>query len=151
REIHIWSRLDHESIALFHGFVYHLDGTPAMVLPWYPNGSADVYLRNHPNANPMTLIWQITSGIEYLHDRGVVHGDIKGANVMVDDMGHAKLIDFGLSRVLETVAGTPAFTLSVVSFSIRWCAPELILVENAHASQATDVYAWASTALQVFH
>jgi serine/threonine protein kinase len=70
---------------------------------------------------------------------------------MVDDAGHAKLIDFGLSRLLETVGGTPVFTLSIVSFSVRWCAPELILVENAHATQATDVYAWGSTVLQVFH
>jgi serine/threonine protein kinase len=70
---------------------------------------------------------------------------------MVDDAGHAKLIDFGLSRLLETVADTPVFTLSIVSFSVRWCAPELILVENARATQATDVYAWASTVLQVCH
>ncbi|KAF8496059.1 kinase-like domain-containing protein, partial [Gautieria morchelliformis] len=125
-EIDIWSQLDHESISLFHGLLYHLDRTPAMVSPWYPNGSADIYLHNHPNANPMTLIWQITTGIEYVHNHGVVHSDIKGANVMVDDMGHSKLIDFSLSCVLETVASTPVFTLSVMSFSIRWCAPELI-------------------------
>lgn len=67
---------------------------------------------------------------------------------MVDDTGHAKLIDFGLSRLLEAAVGHSGFTLSSLSFSIRWCAPEL-LVGDAQVTTATDVYSWASTALQV--
>jgi serine/threonine protein kinase len=70
---------------------------------------------------------------------------------MVGDTGNSKLIDFGLSRLLETVAGTPVFTLSIVSFSVRWCAPKLIMGENPQDTQATDVYARASTALQPSH
>ena len=56
REVRVWSLLDHDNIALFHGVICHLDGTPGMVSPWYPNGSADVYLRNHPSVNPMKLV-----------------------------------------------------------------------------------------------
>lgn len=70
---------------------------------------------------------------------------------MVDKTGHAKLIDFGLSRVLDAVVGPSGLTRSTISFSIRWSAPELILDNNAQVTTATDVYALASTVLQVRH
>lgn len=70
---------------------------------------------------------------------------------MVDDTGHAKLIDFGLSRLLDAVVGPSGFTRSTVSFSVRWSAPELVLDNDAQVTTATDVYGLASTALQVCH
>ena len=52
----IWDLLDHENVAVFHGVVYNSNGAPAIVSPWYANGSADVYLRQHPDTNPMTIV-----------------------------------------------------------------------------------------------
>jgi len=68
---------------------------------------------------------------------------------MVDEAGHAKLIDFGLSRLLDSVSGTTGFMMSTVYFSIRWCAPELVSSDNAQVTKSTDVYSYASTVLAV--
>ena len=68
---------------------------------------------------------------------------------MIDKSGYAKLIDFGLARLIDSVAGASGQTTSCVAFSIRWCAPELARTEETKTTKASDVYAFASTALQV--
>ncbi|GJJ13662.1 hypothetical protein Clacol_007918 [Clathrus columnatus] len=150
RETKIWRLLNHDNIASFYGVVFNSSGTPALVSPWYENSSADVYLQKNPSINPMNLIWEIVLGVEYLHQHDIVHGDLKGANVMVDSSGHAKLIDFGFSRIIDTVTGiTGGITMTTIAFSTRWCAPELLLSDHAQVTKEADVYAFASTALQL--
>ncbi|KAF8589907.1 kinase-like protein, partial [Ramaria rubella] len=148
REVRVWKELDHESIAEFYGVVSDSNNTPAIISPWYDRGSVNIYLKDNPQAVPMKSLWEIVLGVEYLHENNVVHGDLKGGNVMVDSKGHAKLIDFGLSRLIDSVAG-PGLTTSSVSFSIRWCAPELVQSDDSPTTKASDVYAFASTALEL--
>lgn len=45
---------------------------------------------------------QILEGVNYLHNEGVIHRDIKAANILVDHDGTIKLTDFGTSKVIET-------------------------------------------------
>lgn len=55
REVNVWKLLDHESVANYHGVVYH-SNKPAIVSSWYVNGCADVYLRDHPEVNPLKTV-----------------------------------------------------------------------------------------------
>ncbi|KAF8676698.1 hypothetical protein AX14_004845 [Amanita brunnescens Koide BX004] len=62
---------------------------------------------------------EVAQGIQYIHSEGVVHGDLRGANVLLDDDFHVQIADFGLTRISEATA-TQSGTLHY-----NFAAPEL--------------------------
>jgi mitogen-activated protein kinase kinase kinase len=73
-------------------------------LEYVPGGSVAALLRNYGAfEEPLVrnFVRQILEGLHYVHERGIVHRDIKGANVLVDNKGGIKISDFGISKKLE--------------------------------------------------
>ncbi|KAF9259164.1 kinase-like protein, partial [Marasmius fiardii PR-910] len=100
-------------------------------------------------------ICDIVSGLEYLHSLrpAVVGGDIKGANVLVDESCNCLLSDFGLSKTITQTTGLSTNTGNSLGGCIGWMAPELFdfSVENGQKQYKSprDVYAFGCTVLEV--
>lgn len=79
-------------------------------------------------------------GLTYLHERGIIHRDLKCANVLVDNMGVVKLSDFGASKnILQNVGATGSVKLSkTITGSPYWMAPEV--VKKVGHSKAADIW-----------
>ena len=116
----------------------------------------------HDDAHLMTWLLQILdvlSGLSYLHKNNIVHGDIKGANVLVDSQGRACLADLGLSRLIDTQIDTWTSIQSTIApwGTLLWQAPELLkaqLEDQEHLPAPTtfsDIYAFGCLAYEVTH
>ncbi|KAF7974108.1 hypothetical protein HWV62_13435 [Athelia sp. TMB] len=125
REIRVWMPLDHPNITPFLGVVEGLGPLSAMVSHYCSKGNINQYIIDNPNEDRLKLIIGIASGLAYLHSLDLLHGDLKGHNVLIDDEGSPRLADFGKSRVVERRGFTTAFTGTA-----RYMAPELTVISD---------------------
>ncbi|KAG8782370.1 hypothetical protein FRC12_020903 [Ceratobasidium sp. 428] len=118
-----------------------------MVSLWAKNGSLSSYLEKYPRTDRCNMSTQICNGVVYLHRSGVIHGDLKGNNVLVSERGVPIITDFG-NAILEQ--GTMQFTetMKQSGFTPRWAAPE-ILDDQVRQSKEADVYALGITILEI--
>ncbi|KAG8766403.1 hypothetical protein FRC12_006907 [Ceratobasidium sp. 428] len=114
-----------------------------MISPWIEPGNFYKFIALFPEADRTDLCLQVTNGLSYLHEKGVVFGDLKAQNVLIDYEGTVKITDFGLSvlrdsSVLFSSTGNPG------GGTARWMAPELFEESSVRSNEA-DVYALAMT------
>jgi serine/threonine-protein kinase len=117
------SALDHPNI----GTIYTIeesadeDRTPFIVMAFYEGETVYAKIRRGalPAAQAVEIATQVARGLAAAHAHHIVHRDIKPGNVIVNDQGLAKIVDFGLARVIhssaETVTGTVAGTAAYMS------------------------------------
>lgn len=138
-EAHNVARLrGHPSIATLIDLVHvELKGRqfPVMVMEYVAGRSCAEHLVEHPVSVPRTLRWarEIADALEYAHDRGVLHCDLKPQNIQVTEDDTIKVLDFGIARALygptaaDTVIGT-----------IPYMAPEQL--RERRYTEAGDIY-----------
>ncbi|KAL4066210.1 kinase-like domain-containing protein [Scleroderma citrinum] len=148
KELHSWSKLNHENVLPLIGIATQFDYTLSIVSPWMKKGDARNFVRDK-SVDPRPLIEGIASGLCYLHNcipTPLYHEDVKGANVLISEDGRALLTDFGLSFLTDST-----FSMSTpgrVGGSLPWIPPEML--DGGEASTAGDVWAFAMTALELF-
>ncbi|KAF9648137.1 kinase-like protein [Thelephora ganbajun] len=127
REIIGWKHLSHPNILPLLGVSVLTDPHCFRILTeWMPNGNVMRYARSNPEANRLRLLSETASGVAYLHDLGVVHGDLKGANILVDNTGNAHVADFGLMTTIDLSTSILSETVISSGGTVCWMSPELL-------------------------
>ncbi|KAG8959908.1 hypothetical protein FRC03_007314 [Tulasnella sp. 419] len=152
-EILIWSSLNHPNIAHLHGFTKpdQPDDMPTIISQWYTNSNIIKWLMRNTTANRMLLLRDISSSIVYLHSQYIVHGDIKGENVLIDDSQNPRLIDFGLAHFVDVYARDLEIAVALSSVhlggTLRFSSPELL--ESGRSTDKSDLWALGCLATQL--
>lgn len=142
-EIDLLKNLDHPNIVKYRGFVKSSESLN-IILEYCENGSLHSISKNFGKF-PENLVGiymsQVLHGLLYLHEQGVIHRDIKGANILTTKYGLVKLADFGVATRTTTfhessVVGTP-----------YWMAPEVI--ELSGATTASDIWSLGCTVIEL--
>lgn len=93
-----------------------------------------------PWGETLELLRQVSDALEYAHDQGIVHRDIKPHNILLDPRSGAMLSDFGFARLVGTSSLTQSVSGGIVG-TPAYIAPEIW--DGAQATPATDVYSLA--------
>jgi hypothetical protein len=143
REGRLLARLAHPHIArLIDAGV--TAGRPYLILEYVRGTRIDDYCsqRALPPDGRIRLILDVLGALAHAHSNLVIHRDIKPTNILVTEDGQAKLLDFGIAKLLGSEAGSeadaPATRIEDAAFTPEYAAPEQILGEPP--STATDVY-----------
>ena len=125
REMKIMKHLRHPNVVEFLGACMSQQSL-CLLTEYMPNGSLEDYLtrlrregRRMREGRVVSMSLDVVKGLNWLHHKGIIHRDLKSANILLDAAGKAKLSDFGLSHVRRRrdesmngyhgVAGTPSY------------------------------------------
>ncbi|KAK1228990.1 hypothetical protein PQX77_007965 [Marasmius sp. AFHP31] len=155
REAIVWQQLHHPNLLPFMG-LYYLDKAReqlCLVSPWMDRGNLVRYLKDTPReaVDHQALAYDVASGLAHLHSMKIVHGDLKGVNVLMTPEERACITDFGLSRVADTHSLRLSSTTRQASGTTRWLAPELLQSDPPSSiSMSSDMYAYACVCYEIF-
>jgi len=118
-EGHVHCDLHHPGIAAFHE-MFVCDGRPCLVMEYVDGETLYSRIRRLgplPVDQALAVVLHLCDALGYLHERGVLHRDVKSANVKITSRGMVKLIDFGIAKrqrtrgitTIGTVLGTPEY------------------------------------------
>ncbi len=147
REARTAGRLQHRNITTVYDFGYH-EGVPYLVQEYLTGEDLDRILkRGERPALTTRLSWleQAARGLAYAHVNGIVHRDVKPANLRILEDGTVKIMDFGIAKLLENDSGLTRAGATVGTAA--YLAPEQLHGEPVDAR--TDLFAFGVVAYEL--
>ncbi|MEM7283489.1 MAG: serine/threonine-protein kinase, partial [Pseudomonadota bacterium] len=146
-ERHILASLIHRNIAQLHDAGVAEDKSLFLVMELIRGSTIDVFSRQERLnvRHKVRLMLQLCEALSFAHSKLIVHRDVKPSNVMVDENGNVKLLDFGISKILESPQG---LTVHHRPMTPKYASPEQLL--NEPVSVASDIYQTGLLFLSLF-
>lgn len=160
RECEIWlSLVSHPNIA--HAVSYGTwRGLPVILAHWYPRTMVETVTTEWENTAVLKFVQSLIAALQFAYEStGLVHQDIKPANILLDDQGQVRLCDFGLARCTAVPhqrspdRGTTIIDMNRPTITgpaggtLPYMAPELFI--DAMPSLLTDIYSLGVTLYQI--
>ncbi|TMW65352.1 hypothetical protein Poli38472_007994 [Pythium oligandrum] len=165
KEVDVWSTLQHPNILRLYG-ACHVSRPAWIACEEAAHGNIREYLDN--DSTRRSRLWRLfhdaAIGLTFLHERNIIHGNLKCSNILVGDDGRAKLADFGMSDLQQAIERRSWLDGETRQWRERrssisayptssWQAPELLEAakrgEEIVTSFASDIFAFAVCILEI--
>ncbi|KAE9386441.1 kinase-like protein [Gymnopus androsaceus JB14] len=164
-EVAVWKSLNHPNVLRLYGASDPSQDVPRFLIsPYMRNGSLPEYLKrlewdgsmisgasmvsevygDSSEPDLLRFMVEISRAMEYMHSAQVVHGDLKGANVLLDNDLRCVLADFGHSKNISQIS----YKNAKHAHGLRWQSPEL-MAEHSLLTKENDVYAFGITCVEI--
>ncbi|VDB84662.1 unnamed protein product [Peniophora sp. CBMAI 1063] len=152
REINIWIRLQHPNVLKLLG-ASSTTGDPPwfLVSPYCAQGNLVHHLKTSAPGtldDIVLMMREIAEGMHYLHAQGVLHGDLKASNILLDDSARCMISDFGQSEITSEAYRLDGLPRSPAG-SFRWRSPELMMSSTIRLTPAIDIYAFGILCIEI--
>ncbi|KAF8841068.1 kinase-like protein [Paxillus ammoniavirescens] len=156
RESRTWRTLNHPNILPLLGVIDGYGPLPSLITPWMSEGPLTNFLEhNHGELTiekRFVMLCEVASGLRYIHHEGVVHGDLTGSNILLDQHGRIFIADFGLAFVyieLDESTSVPSHVCAP-----QWAASELFVHPDRELPRLipttkSDIYSFGCIMWQV--
>ncbi len=147
QEAEIGGNLHHRNITIVYDFGVH-EGLPYLIQEYLSGEDLDVKIKRRdylPYTEKLLYLLQIARGLAYAHSQGVIHRDVKPANVRILEDGTAKIMDFGIAKLAQKESGLTqtGVTLGTASY----LAPEQ--VRGDATDLRTDIFSFGILAYEL--
>ena len=136
REARTSASVRHPNVATIYEVGETGEGVPFIVMEYCEGETLAQRLRRRPveAAEFLSIARQIAAGVAAAHDGGIVHRDLKSANIILEPTGQVKILDFGLAKALQQDGnGVPESTSSRMFGTLHFLSPE-----QAHGQSADE-------------
>ena len=150
QEIDTMQHLEHPNIVQYLG-CERGELSISIYLEYISGGSIGSCLRKHGKFEESvvkSLTRQTLDGLSYLHDRGILHRDLKADNILLDLDGSCKISDFGISKKTDNIYGNDS--TNSMQGSVFWMAPEVIHSQGQGYSAKVDIWSLGCVVLEMF-
>jgi serine/threonine protein kinase len=136
-ELKLALKITHKNVCRMHDF-HEEEGTPFITMEYVAGDDLKNQIQKKgkmPVEEVLRIARQVTVGLMEAHELGVVHRDLKPRNIMIDEKGNAKIMDFGIARSVEAPGVT---TTGMIVGTPDYISPEQ--AEGEEADQRSDIY-----------
>ena len=130
-ELVILALLEHENIPKFYGIIREKN-VLSLVFEFIEGKTLDqVKISDFTTEQKYNIIYQLTSCLEYIHNKKFIHRDLKPENIMLDNKGKIHLLDFSIAKVITNAE----FTLTRAKGTLNYLAPECLELSEISEDQ----------------
>jgi len=142
-EVVLWKRLNHQNVARVLGIT---TDPYQIVFDRVSDKDIVTFISTEDCVDRVVLLSDIGEGLAYLHSQKVVHGRLRGSNILIDQDGRALLTDFASPSITWT-------SQDASGQAARWCAPEVLgndPLSGTPPTLASDIFSFGMVVLEVF-